>query len=68
MQVAKIETEKFLITLVQNELGKRSDFKGKFEPLANYFGYEGRCAFPTPFDCDYCYSLGFNAAAIIDAG
>lgn len=33
-----------------------------------YLGYEGRCAFPTEFDADYCYSLGFNAAALIDRG
>jgi 6-phosphofructokinase len=36
--------------------------------LASYFGYEGRCAFPTNFDCDFCYSLGLNAGAIIQAG
>ena len=47
---------------------KKTSFKGKFSPLANYFGYEGRCAFPTNFDCDYCYSLGLNAGAIIQAG
>lgn len=68
MQVAKIETEKLIIDLVQEELKKREDYKGKFSPLANYFGYEGRCAFPTNFDCDYCYSLGLNAGAIIQAG
>ena len=67
VQVAKIETEKFIIDLVQQEL-KAANFKGKFKPLANYFGYEGRCAFPTSFDCDYCYSLGLNAGAIIRAG
>jgi 6-phosphofructokinase len=64
----KIETEKFVIDLVQQELKKKNDYKGKFSPLANYFGYEGRCAFPTTFDCDYCYSLGLNAGAIIQSG
>lgn len=54
--------------MVQQELKKRADYKAKFAPLANYFGYEGRCAFPTNFDCDYCYSLGLNAGAIIEAG
>ena len=68
VQVAKIETEKFIINLVQRELQRVGEFKGKFQPLSNYFGYEGRCAFPTTFDCDYCYSLGLNAAAIIEAG
>jgi hypothetical protein len=68
VQVAKIETEKLIIDLVQQELWKRTDYKGKFSPLANYFGYEGRCAFPTTFDCDYCYSIGLNAGAIIQSG
>jgi len=68
VQVAKIETEKLIIDLVKQALKKESNFKGKFSPLANYFGYEGRCAFPTLFDCDYCYSLGLNAGAIIQTG
>jgi 6-phosphofructokinase len=68
VQVAKIETEKFIIDLIEQELKKNQNYKGKFSPLANYFGYEGRCAFPTTFDCDYCYSLGLNAGAIIQAG
>lgn len=57
-----------MIDLVQQELKKNPLYKGKFSPLANYFGYEGRCAFPTVFDCDYCYSLGLNAGAIVAAG
>ncbi len=32
------------------------------------FGYEGRCAMPSNFDADYCYSLGYNAFALISAG
>lgn len=42
-------------------------FKGSpfFTPQTHYFGYEGRCAFPTNFDCDYCYGLGYNAAILI---
>lgn len=39
VQVAKIETEKFLIDLVKRELKENATFKGKFKPLANYFGY-----------------------------
>lgn len=61
VQVAKVETEKLLIDICQNELEmyrQKGEYNGKFQPVSHYFGYEGRCAFPSNFDCDYCYSLG----------
>lgn len=70
VQVAKIETEKLLYEMVQTELGKRraeGTYKDKFTAICHYYGYEGRCAFPSTFDCDYCYSLGVNAALLIEA-
>lgn len=71
VQVAKIETEKLLIELCQIELGKRKsagEYNGKFAPKSHYFGYEGRCAFPSNFDCEYCYCLGVNAAILVEKG
>ena len=71
VQVAKIETEKLLIICLEKQLEMlKSDNKyfGKFSPQAHYLGYEGRCAFPTKFDCDYCYNLGVNAAVLIEKG
>lgn len=68
VQVSKIETEKLLIEMVKANLKQRSDFKGKFSEQAHFFGYEGRCAAPSNFDADYCYSLGYNAFALISAG
>lgn len=65
VQVAKIETEKLLISLVQQML---SDSPVKFSPQSHYLGYEGRCAFPSRFDCNYCYNLGLNAAVLIHKG
>ncbi len=52
-QVARIETEKLLLQLLETELGRRKEegaFSGKFAGLTHYFGYEGRCSMPTNFD------------------
>ena len=71
VQVSRIETDKLLIDLVGDalrELKKKGKYNGKFSALSHFFGYEGRCASPSNFDADYCYSLGFNAAALIQAG
>lgn len=63
--VSKIETERLLIHLVQQALSKREDYKGAFQPQPLFFGYEGRCCYPTNFDAAYCYSLGITAAVLI---
>lgn len=71
VQVSLIETEKLLIEMVGKELAKRKaagTYKGKFSGLAHFFGYEGRCAAPSNFDADYCYSLGFTASVLIGEG
>ena len=71
VQVSLIETEKLLSEMVGEYLKKSEEFKaakGKFSALHHFFGYEGRCADPSNFDADYCYSLGYNAAALINAG
>lgn len=68
VQVSLIETEKMLSEMVKAELKTRSSFKGSFNALHHFFGYEGRCAFPSNFDADYCYSLGFNAFILIANG
>ncbi len=71
VQVSLIESEKLLSALVKDELDKRKKagtYKGKFGSLHHFFGYEGRCAFPSNFDADYCYSLGYNAFMLIQYG
>ena len=71
VQVSRIETEKLLMGMVGNRLAKLKTegiYTGKFSPLGHFFGYEGRCAFPSNFDADYCYSLGYSAFVLIAMG
>jgi len=71
VQVSLIESEKLFSSMVKTELNKRKaegKYNGKFSPLHHFFGYEGRCAFPSNFDADYCYSLGYNAFMLIQYG
>lgn len=71
VQVSRIETEKLLISMTAAVLKERKEkglFKGSFSSLNHFFGYEGRCAFPSNFDADYCYSLGYNAFLLIANG
>ena len=71
VQVSLIETEQLLAEMVGKKLSqwkKDGLFSGKFSTQHHFFGYEGRCAAPSNFDADYCYSLGFNASMLIAAG
>ncbi len=71
VQVSLIESEKLFSALVADKLAERKaagTYNGKFSALHHFFGYEGRCAFPSNFDADYCYSLGYNAFMLIQYG
>jgi len=71
VQVSRIETEELLIELIEsrlNEMKSNDQFKGKFATQHHFLGYEGRCAFPSNFDADYAYSLGFTASLLIING
>ena len=71
VQVSLIESEKLFSELVKKNLAARKaagTYNGKFGALHHFLGYEGRCAFPSNFDADYCYSLGYNAAMLIQYG
>jgi pyrophosphate--fructose-6-phosphate 1-phosphotransferase len=68
VQVSLIETEKLLSEMVGDLLAKwkkEGKYDGKFAAQHHFFGYEGRCAAPSNFDADYCYSLGVSAAQLI---
>ena len=71
VQVSLIESEKLFAALVGDKLKARKaagTYTGKYATQTHFFGYEGRCAFPSNFDSDYCYSLGYNAFMLIQYG
>ena len=71
VQVSLIETEKLLAEMVGKRLDewkKEGKYSGKFATQTHFFGYEGRCAAPSNYDADYCYSLGYTASCLIHAG
>jgi pyrophosphate--fructose-6-phosphate 1-phosphotransferase len=70
VQVSRIETERLLIEMVEKRLSElvKSGIKVKFSSQNHFFGYEGRCAAPSNFDSDYCYSLGYIASILIGSG
>lgn len=71
VQVAKIETEKMLIQMVETKLESMKNtggYKGDFKGQSHFFGYEGRCGLPSNFDSTYCYALGYAAGALLQSG
>lgn len=71
VQVSQIETEKLLSDMVGKKLAgwkEEGKYVGKFATQHHFFGYEGRCAAPSNYDADYCYSLGFTASMLIAEG
>lgn len=71
LQVSVIETERLLGNMARkrlDDLKSKGKFDGKFNWYYHYFGFEGRCSFPTKFDSDYCYTLGSTAGALIECG
>jgi diphosphate-dependent phosphofructokinase len=71
VQVSRIETEKLIVEMTGRrlkDLSQAGAYRGKFDFQTHFFGYEGRCGFPSNFDADYCYSLGYTAFALAASG
>ncbi len=71
VQVSLIQTETLLGEMVRSQLKNMKNegrYNGKFSTQYHFFGYEGRCAAPSNFDADYCYSLGYTTSFLIGSG
>lgn len=71
LPVSQIDTEKLLIEKITEKLKEmkaEGKYSGKFKALNDFQGYGGRAGLPSNFDCDYGYSLGYSAAALINSG
>jgi len=56
---------------VTRELERRralGRYNGKFNYVTHFFGFQGRAAHPSAFDCSLGSSLGYGAACLLDAG
>ena len=69
IQLSQIETERLLSHLVAIELKERKKlgkYKGSFSAVCHYFGYQGRCALPSIYDCQLGKAYGYLAGALIE--
>ncbi|MGP1593970.1 MAG: diphosphate--fructose-6-phosphate 1-phosphotransferase [Treponema sp.] len=65
--VSMVKTEELIIGLVEERLAKMKKlgtYTGTFATQSYFFGYEGRAEFPSNFDSDYCYALGYTACLL----
>jgi pyrophosphate--fructose-6-phosphate 1-phosphotransferase len=70
-QYAQVNTERILLEMVATYLRKQKAkgiYKGSLKTQNHYYGYDGRGTFPTKFDCDYGYNLGFAAYSLLANG
>ena len=66
-----VNTERILLEMVATYLRKQKAkgiYKGTLRTHNHYYGYDGRGTFPTKFDCDYGYNLGFAAYSLLANG
>jgi 6-phosphofructokinase len=69
IQLSQIETERFLSYLVADELAqrkKKAAYKGAFAPVTHFFGYQGRCSFPSNFDATLASTYGYVAGILAE--
>ena len=68
---SQLETERLIAYFVDQELKKRKkakQYNGSFAPVTHFFGYQGRSAHPSSFDCSLGSTCGFAAGVLLDSG
>jgi len=68
INLSQIPTESLLMKTCKKELERRKErgkYVGQFRTSGHFFGYEGRCPFPSNFDANYCYALGLTGSLLI---
>jgi len=68
INLSRIPTETLLMKTCKKELDRRKKegkYIGKFRTSGHFFGYDGRCPFPSNFDANYCYALGLTGSLLI---
>jgi len=71
INLSMLETEKLLAYFVDVELKKRKakgTYSGSFAPVTHFFGYQGRSAHPSKFDCSLGSTTGFGAGVLLNSG
>ena len=71
IKLSQLETERLLAYLVGQELESRrkaGTYNGTFAPVTHFFGYQGRSAHPSHFDCSLASTYGFAAGRLVESG
>ena len=64
VQVSQIASEVLIMDLVCQKLEKQGI---KLTTQTHFYGYDGRCGYPTVFDATYTYNLGRAASLLVAA-
>ncbi|MCX5749311.1 MAG: diphosphate--fructose-6-phosphate 1-phosphotransferase [Candidatus Saganbacteria bacterium] len=74
VQVSQIASDILLMDLCQEKLSKKGYeigsklHKFKMTTQTHFYGYDGRCGYPTWFDAAYTYNLGRAASILVASG
>lgn len=71
IQIAQVPIEQLFMQICAQKLKRRKKYVRtgySFRSQGHYFGYDGRCCFPSNFDAQYCTALGRVGTLLIAGG